>query len=115
MTARQEYWLVDPANGDHALVTGADQRDELVRQGWADGDEPADDTMVTIWREGIGEPGRVPASALRDLWSHRGWVAGPPPGSTNPADAAAAEASSATAAQEDPKPKKPAASGVEKE
>lgn len=83
MTA--EYWVVDPASGDHSKVAGATDRDDLLRQGWTTTDEPADDAMVTIWREGLAEPGRVPFATLRALWSHKGFVAGPPPGSAHPA------------------------------
>lgn len=110
MTARQEYWVVDPAAGDYAKVAGAAERDELVRQGWTEAEEPTGDAMVTIWREGVAEPGRQPASALRDLWSHRGWVAGPPPGSPHPAEVQAAD-SAAPVEAEEAKPKKPAAGG----
>lgn len=78
------FWLVDPASGDHALVAGEAERDELVGREWTVVDQPADDAMVTIWREGITEPGRVPAWALRELWGPRGWVPGPPSGGTHP-------------------------------
>lgn len=111
MTARQQYWVADPGGGDHALVSGAAERDDLLRQGWTETDEPTGDVMVTIWHENVAEPGRVPASALRDLWSHRGWAAGPPPGSTHPAEAATTEA---VAAEKD-KTSKPAAGGKDKE
>jgi hypothetical protein len=113
VTARQDYWVADPATGDHALVTGAAERDELVRQGWTEAEDPTGDAMVTIWHENAAEPGRVPASALHALWSHRGWVAGPPPGSTHPAEAQAAEAAQAAAEQD--KTRKPAAAGGSKD
>jgi len=108
VTARQEYWVVDPAAGDYAKVSGTDQRDELLRQGWQESDEPADDAMVLIWHEGIAEPGRVPAGTLRDLWGHRGWVAGPPRGFAHPAEAAA-DVPADTAERDETKPKKSAA------
>jgi hypothetical protein len=84
MTAAPGFWVADPGGGDRSLVPAA-ERDELVRQGWAAVGEPADDDMVTIWLEGVAEPGRVPAAALRELWGPRGWVAGPPPGGAHPA------------------------------
>jgi hypothetical protein len=103
---RNQYWVADPATGDHATVTGADARDELVRDGWAEAAEPAGDDMVTIWHPDAAEPGRVPASALANLWRHRGWSAGPPPGSTHPA-----EVQAETAAEQDKQTSKPAAGG----
>jgi hypothetical protein len=86
MTAKQEYWLVDEISGEHALVVGADERDRLVRDGWAETAELAGDGTVRIWHEGIETPGLVSKDAYEGLWRHRGWVPGPPPGGVNPAD-----------------------------
>jgi hypothetical protein len=83
--AKQQYWLVGGEADTHALVTGAAERDNYLRSGdWKTADEPADGDWVYIWHESVTVPGRVPVTALRDLWSHRGWVAGPPPGADNP-------------------------------
>jgi hypothetical protein len=80
---KQTYWIVDELD-TYALVTGADERDRWVREGWAVAEEPTDG-WVNIWHEGIEQPGRVSVAALRDLWARRGWVAGPPLGGTHPA------------------------------
>ena len=83
MTEKQEYWLVDP-EGDYALVKGAEERDRLRVDGWAEAEEPAGDGFVHVWHEGIEQPGRIPLEAYRETWSHRGWVPGPPPGGSHP-------------------------------
>lgn len=108
MTEVKKYWLAD-AEDNFALVAGADERDRLVPLGWTVTDEPTDG-WVHIWREGIEQPGRVPVSALRELWGPLGWVAGPPPGGVHPStpEAPAAAAESKT----EPKP---AAGGNAKE
>lgn len=98
-----QYWIVDEV-GDHALVTGAAERDRLLLEHWRTAEEPADG-FVHIWHEGIELPGRVPVSSLRELWSHRGWVAGPPPGGVHPF------AEQPSAVQAEPKSSKAASVG----
>lgn len=80
--SKQSYWIVDELD-TYALVTGADERDLWVRGDWAAAEEPTDG-WVCIWHEGVEQPGRVDVLGLRDLWSKRGWVAGPPPGGVHP-------------------------------
>lgn len=77
--------------------------------GWAPAADPPDDAWVFIWLAGVEQPGRVPVSALRELWGPRGWAAGPPPGGTHPA---APKPAAVTAA---PKSSKSAAAAEVKE
>lgn len=77
-----QYWMVDEV-GDHAVVTGATTRDAYLREHWTQADKPTDG-FVYIWHEGIEQPGRVTVEALGTMWSHRGWVAGPPPDGDHP-------------------------------
>lgn len=108
--AKQTYWIADEL-GNHALVAGADERDRWVRGDWSAADEPADGS-VHIWHEGIEQPGLVPVAALRDLWSHRGWVAGPPPGGVHPL---APEAPADPPAETKPEPNPAAGGNAKKE
>lgn len=88
MTEPKKYWLTD---GDsYAVATGVEERDRLIPLGWAETDEPAEG-WVHIWHPEIEQPGRVPVTALPDLWEPRGWSVGPPPGSAHPAAAVKAE------------------------
>lgn len=117
MSGKKQYWLRDES-GDHALVTGADERDRLVREGgWTETDEPSEG-FVYVWREGCPAPGRVSVEALPVLWEPRGFAAGPPPGSAHPAEvqAARAVAEQATAEPAETKTRKSTAGGdAEKE
>jgi hypothetical protein len=83
MTEKQTYWLVD-ATGDHALITGADERDRWVPLGWTPADEPIGDAFVWAWLDGITVPARFPAAALAEVFGPKGWVAGPPPQAVSP-------------------------------
>lgn len=94
MTAAKQYWVVDE-DGNHALLTGAAERDRFLSEGWTAVDEPANDAFVYIWHEGFSTPGRAPMSALRALWGPREWRAGPPPGSPNPIEPTGVEATPA--------------------
>jgi hypothetical protein len=76
-----DTWITD--DDTHALVADTDAP-AWRKQGWADAAEPPPDGWVFMWREGIAQPGRAPASALRDLWGPQGWVVGPPPGGVHP-------------------------------
>ena len=104
---KQSYWIAGGEDDTHALVTGAAERDAYLHTGdWAAADEPDDSDWVYIWHEGGETPGRYPAASLRDLWSRRGYVAGPPPGGVHPF---AAEPPADPPA--DPKPETKAAAG----
>jgi len=84
MAKQQTYWIFGGGQGTYALVTGAAERDRWLADGdWALTQEPADG-WVHIWHADNTTPGRVPVSALRDLWGLRGWVAGPPPDGVHP-------------------------------
>lgn len=108
---KQTYWIVGGEADTYALVTGAPERDAYLRSGdWVAADEPTDG-WVHIWHEGIDQPGRVTVAALRDLWSRRNYVAGPPPDGTHPF---APEAPADPSAETKPEPK-PAAGGNAKE
>jgi hypothetical protein len=109
MTEAKKYWLTD-GQGDFAVVASAEERDRWLPLGWSVTDEPTDG-WVHIWRDGIEQPGRVPVTALADLWGPRGWVAGPPPEGTHPF----APQPSAKAPAESKTESKPAAGGSAKE
>lgn len=89
MTAPQKYWITDGAD-NYGVVEGAAERDRWVADGWTEVDEPVEATagQVFMWHEDAERPGRATPGALRALWSHRGWVAGPPPGAGHPLIAA---------------------------
>jgi hypothetical protein len=106
---KQTYWIADETD-NYGLVTGADERDRWVREGWRATEEPAASDWVYIWHADAAEPGRYPLSALRDLWGPRGWVAGPPPGGAHPATP---EPLAEQPAETKPEPK-PAAGGTAK-
>jgi hypothetical protein len=108
MTDPKKYWLTDGEDG-YAVVAGAEERDRWVPLGWTETDEPTDG-WVPIWRDGIEQPGRVPLSAVRELWGPMGWVVGPPPGGVHPATP---EPPAAAAAE--PKPKSAAGGDAKKE
>lgn len=77
---KQSYWIRD-VEGVHALVEGADQRDQWVKvHGWSDADEPSATDQVHVINENpeIG-PGRLPYGAVEG-WGGLGWKPGPPPG-----------------------------------
>lgn len=103
MADPKKYWMTDGAD-EHAVVSGADERDRLIPFGWTVTDEPTEG-WVYIWREGIAEPGRVPVAAVETLWGPLGWSAGPPPGGVHPF------ASQPSAEPAESKPSKPAAGG----
>lgn len=102
-----DTWITEDYQ-TYALVTAA----ELTgwrRLGWAEVAEPPADAWLYQWHEGIAQPGRVPLAAFRDLWSKRGWVAGPPPEGLHPAEP------QPSAAPAESKSSKPAAGGSAKE
>lgn len=83
MTDKQTYWLADQT-GKKALVTGAAERDRWVPLGWAEADEPTGTEFVYARMEGVEQPAEFPASAFKEIWEPRGWVAGPPPEPVSP-------------------------------
>jgi hypothetical protein len=98
VTEKQTYWLAD-AEGNHALVTGADERDRWVPLGWEHTDtEPATDARVWAWHADIEHPALFPAESFAAFWEPRGWQAGPPAGGDHPF----AEQPSPVGAQDDP-------------
>jgi hypothetical protein len=109
MTDKNTYWISD---GDTAaLVTGADERDRLLPLGWTVADEEPTDGWVHIWHYGIEQPGRVPVSAVPELWAPMGWVTGPPPGGVHPF----APTPQAKAAESKPQSKPAAGGSTDKE
>jgi hypothetical protein len=100
MTDKKSYWIHD--GGDtYALVTGAEQRDRYVGAGWVETEEPTAG-FVTVWRDGIAQPGRTSVVALREVYQPAGWLAGPPADGVNPFEAVQAETSAP--AESKPKP-----------
>lgn len=83
MTDKNTYWVRDAA-GDYALLTGTDQRDRWLPHGWTEVDEPTGQEFVWARHEGIQEPARFPANALREVWADRGWKAAEPPSPISP-------------------------------
>lgn len=79
----QQTWITDGTT--HALLADPAELEEWRTRGWTAAEAPPSDGWVHMWREGIAEPGRVPMSALRNLWGPRGWIPGPPPGGLHPA------------------------------
>jgi hypothetical protein len=82
MTDKQMFWISD-ANGVHAQVEGAAERDQWTKvHGWAEAGEPGPTDQVHVVNEHpeIG-PGLLPYGAV-PAWSGLGWMPGPPPGST---------------------------------
>lgn len=111
--AKQSYWICGGDLDTFALVVGAAERDRWTATGdWVAAEEPTDGS-VYIWLDGVEQPGRVPVSALRDLWAARQWVAGPPPGGEHPA--AADQPSETAAAPAAASKSEPATGGTVKE
>lgn len=110
--AKQTYWIVGGEADTYALISGAAERDGYLRSGeWAETAEPSDG-WVYIWHEDNAVPGRVPVPALRDLWSRRAWVAGPPPDGVHPF---APEPVADQPAESKPEPKSAAGGNAKKE
>jgi hypothetical protein len=88
MPSKTTYWISN-AEGVHAQVEGAEQRDLATRlYGWAEVDEPGPLDQVHAVNEHpeIG-PGRLSYGALAsDAWAGRGWRPGPPPELATPVD-----------------------------
>lgn len=77
MTEKQKYWIASSI-GYHALVEGADARDEWTKiRGWHEAAEPTNpDTQVHVVNGDLA--GCIPLAAIGD-WAALGWEPGPPP------------------------------------
>jgi hypothetical protein len=109
---KQSYWIAD-VEGNHALVEGADARDEWTKiRGWSEVGEPGPNDQVHVVNEHpeVG-PGRLPYAALAAGLDGYGWRPGPPP---PPFDATKDPALTDVAVPvvEPVKPKTPAAAGA---
>ncbi|GAA2566373.1 hypothetical protein GCM10010435_44440 [Winogradskya consettensis] len=76
-TPKIKTWLVDET-GDHALIEGADERDQLLARGWAEASEPTGTQFLWASHEGVEKPARFNALAFPD-WAARGWTPSGPP------------------------------------
>jgi hypothetical protein len=75
---KQSYWIAD-VEGNHALVEGADARDEWTKiRGWSEVGEPGPNDQVHVVNEHpeVG-PGRLPYAALAAGLDGYGWRPGP--------------------------------------
>ena len=111
--SKTNYWIAD-VEGVHALVEGADQRDEWTKvRGWHEAGEPgpADQVHVVNETPGVG-PGRLPYGALGAGLSGYGWRPGPPPAPFDATRDPALADQPASVVDEPVKPKITAASGA---
>lgn len=76
---KNSYWIRD-LDGVHALVEGAEARDEWTKvHGWSEATEPGPTDQVHVVNENAEiQPGRLPYSALGSGLDGYGWRPGPP-------------------------------------